>query len=177
MPVYIKKQYNNVIYTKGDYVTAIRTSVSQRFSVVEMKQSNFLNFDALQKSIVNRKPKNIKFIDARKLIFDSQYQEGYAISTHYQVNDLNTNLVRLQRGKKTYSPSVFNLTNQLLAPKYCKLLPITKEKRKDLTDLTELMPRTAASYYTSLLEKVETHNSKIEDESFDETDQVIEYTS
>ena len=55
-----------------------------------MKQSDFLNFDELQKFVVNRKCKDVKFMDARKLIFDHEYREGYVIQTEYQANSIDT---------------------------------------------------------------------------------------
>ena len=43
----IKTNYSNIIYTKKYYVMAIATAVSKR-PVVEMKQTDFLDFDILK---------------------------------------------------------------------------------------------------------------------------------
>lgn len=171
----IKRQYNNIIYTINDYIKAIATAVSERFSVVKMKQPDFLNFDELQKFVVNRKCKDVKFMDARKLIFDHEYQEGYVIQTEYQANSINKHHIRLQKGRKPFSSSIFNLANQLLVPKYCDILPITQEKKKDINELIELMPSFAKSYYKSILYQIEVQNDKINDAAVDETDDIMDY--
>ena len=61
--------------------------------------------------------------------------------------------------------------------KYSKMMVITKEKKKDLKDLTELLPVSAANYYDNLLENLENiQTDKRNDNSSDEDD-LMNYTT
>ena len=100
------------------------------------------------------------------------------ISSGFQTNPSNNiHPVRLQRGRKPYSCNLFNLAREPLAPKYSKMLPITKEKTIDIQALTKLMPADAAKYYTDMLKQIETKKDKQENVEIDVTDKTLDYTS
>ena len=54
-------------------------------------------------------------------------------------------------------------------------MPITQEKKKDINELTELMPSYAKLYYKSILDQIEVQKDKRRDALVDETDDIMDY--
>ncbi|MPC88503.1 hypothetical protein E2C01_083409 [Portunus trituberculatus] len=79
---------------------------------------NFLDISVLKQRVVNRKPINesVSFIEARKLIFDQSYKEGYFIAMTYC--DAPLIPVRLMPGRSSFSQSLFDLSLAALPQKY-----------------------------------------------------------
>ena len=172
------------IETKDDYVRIIKTAVRGGFKVVELNQDQFLDFNLLQNSITKRKSKELNFQDARVIIFDANYKEGFKIKKNYE-EDTPEHKVRLMPGRKGYSRELFNLGTVDLPPKYQVAIPLSQEKISDIKDLLiYIHPIHKADYFRHIIEAQETlelaapTDAGDEEERVDEVqDNVLDYVS
>ena len=171
------------IETKDDYIRIIKSAVRGGFKVVAFEQSQVLDFNVLQDSITKRKSKELNFQDARVIIFDTSYKEGYAIKEDYE-DDTPQHKVRLMPGRKGYSRALFNLGTVDLRPKYQAPIPLTQEKIKDLKDLlVYIHPSHKAEYFHGIIRAQETiglapPDAELEEQQVDDVeDNLLDYVS
>ena len=178
----LRKRAN--IETRDDYARIIRTAVKGGFQVIQMAQDQFLDFGVLQKNITKRKSKEFDFQDARVIVFDASYKEGFVIKEDYEEGS-QEHKVRLQPGrKKTYCRDLFNLSSVQLTPKYNAPIPIPPEKVNDLKDLLAYIhPSSKADYFRSIIAAQEAQElptiapSQEEEDVDDVEDHVLDYAS
>ena len=168
------------IETKQDYVRLIKHAVSGGFKVVEPDQSQIYDFPALQKCITKRTSKDLNFKDARVIIFDFHYKEGYQIRGDYG-EDTVLHKIRLQPGRaRSYNPQVFDLSRTVLRPKYSAPIPLAPEKLKDIGDLLMYIhPDEKAQYFRQIIAaqaELQQEDSDVDEDDGDEVeDNVLDY--
>ena len=69
------------------------------------------------------------------------------------------------------------MVSKLVDLKYFKMMATTKEKKKDLQDLTESMPVSAANYYNKLLVNLEKIQTDKQNENSSDEDYLMDYTT
>ncbi|XP_064085627.1 uncharacterized protein LOC135200853 [Macrobrachium nipponense] len=151
----VRLRRESTISSKYEYMELIRNAVREGFHVVEMTQNDFLNFELLQSRITNRTSKTTSLQDARVIVYDCRYGEGYAIKNNYDVADTSDNhQVRLMKGRGKYSQMAFDLSEVTLPPRYTTPIPLSKEKLQDIKDLVlYVTPLESAQYFRDIIDK------------------------
>ena len=142
------------IETKADYVRLIRTAVRDGFNIVELEQSDFLDFNVMQdkKFVTKRKAKELNFQDARIVTFDVTFREGFKIQEDYD-DSSPQHKIRLQPGRAAFSLKRFNLGEIELPPKYRGPIPLQPAKLDDLQQLLPLVqPPVKQNYFRKIIQ-------------------------
>lgn len=165
------------ILNKEEYISHIRDATVDGFNVVEMQQSDFLDFDVLQKHIT-RTAKDMNFSDARILLFDVVSKEGVSMKRTYE-DDAEAHKVRLMQGRKGYSRQAFYLSVVQLPAKYREPIKLNPKKLKELHVLVHyIAPPSKAQYYYEIFRQQDlltnAHATAASDEE-DEEDHLQEY--
>ena len=158
------------LYTPDDYVFHIKRSVSAGYKVVRMTQAMFLDIGVMKGHITRRQAPGSTFKDARKLLINVRYREGYAIKSDYTNDESNITKVRLMKGKGAWSRDKFDLSTVPLPPLYDAPINLTEEKLSDLRSLLCLMPDDKKVFYQDFQAGTVEHNVMPPDE-----DDVLDY--
>ncbi|XP_050515795.1 uncharacterized protein LOC126890691 isoform X1 [Diabrotica virgifera virgifera] len=139
-----KKKSATLIAHPHDWSTLIRCT-SNKFKIVEMEQNEFLDFAELLKGPLVQKHKNNsgeRFLwrECQWLIYGRIFgQFDYSTSLKSDTPFKRMSLRRRGRGH------TINVTSAYTGP-----LPITKEKKKDILDLIDLIPPVFHQFYRDL---------------------------
>ena len=127
---------NSNIYFDS-YSNIIQNVTTSQYQVVRMCQQDFLDIGVLKQCVVNRKPSNkpVSFIEARMLIFNQSYKEGF----FFYCDDCDALLTpaRLIPGIRSLSHSQFDLSQALAAlpQKYDAPIPLNAGQLASLQQL------------------------------------------
>ena len=150
-----KLRLHDTIPTKHDYVRIIQSATKKGFKVVEVMQEMIRDIDVLQTKITKRKSNQLNFSDARRIVLDVSYSEGFKIQEDYE-EDGSMHLVRLMPGKKKYDRKTFDLSLIDLPRKYDTPIRLAPEKVRDLKDLLiYIHPQEKANYFRDIIDKQE----------------------
>ena len=141
----IEKKIRNInVYTTPHYVSLIKqTNKKHPFQVVEM--TNFKSYDPLQSYASWAGMKTANFMQARVLLYSSDFKDGFQCCTHYSL--LAPTRVCLKKKKEP-----FDLSGVQLADKYPGgVIPLSKEKVKDVRVLSTYVPAEHRVFFTNLL--------------------------
>ena len=137
----------------------------------------------MQNFITKRTSKTTNLLNARVIIFDINYKDGFILKESYDLEDTeDEHRVRLMKGRAAYSSKAFNLSEPVLNARYNAPIPLTKEKLQDLKDLLPyIAPLEKQSYLRSVISG-QTHsatNLPAEDahdaEELDSLENVLDY--
>lgn len=141
-----KKKTNIEINHPHDWAQLIRAS-SKNFTVIEMNQSDFLDFASLLKGpLVLRKINTngvpFKWHDVQWLRYDNQ--NNCEISYKTTLTDEEFLSLSLQRRGQSITPEV------VVKPITLEPVPINFEKKKDILSMLELIPKVFHEFYKNL---------------------------
>lgn len=166
------KRHGNVVLPR-DYCSVMKSAAST-FTVEEMDQSKFLNLDLLKTMVTRRRATASTFKNAKMIILNSEYKEGYVLLQDYDAtNFTNATRMRLMPGRDPYSPNNFNLSTIQLTPKYDRPLRLDQEKVADIRSLYPLLSVAEQQFYENIFQNQEDNQI---DASNDDEDHVDNYT-
>ena len=152
----IKLRRHDIIATKQDYIRLIQTATKAGFKVVEVTQEMVRDIDVLQTKITKRKSSQLNFSEARRIVFDVHYSEGYKLQKDYE-DDGQLHPIRLMPGKRKYDKKLFDLSLVDPPRKYNTDIRLAPEKVKDLKDLLiYIYPYEKTLYFRDIIHKQET---------------------
>lgn len=141
-----KKKHDLPINVPEDWMELVRQS-SNKFEVVPMKKENFFNFAkllkgplVLRKKDVNGKP--FKWHDAQWFRYEKSEPFGKIKFKNSLSRSEPFKTLSLQRRGKTQTYKLELISS--------KPLPISSEKKKDLLDILEYIPKDTHSFYVNL---------------------------
>ena len=120
-----------------------------------MERNEFFNVKALA-TYVTKRPTPVPFSQARQLIVDASYKEGYLLKTDYTLFDSRESCYksRLMKGARKYADKFFNLSQVPLQQKYQHEILLNAQKIKDLETLTQFMgPSTSRNWMLELVQR------------------------
>lgn len=149
------KNRNPTVYTPHDWVTVIKESCKNKsFSVVKMKQADFIDLTPLQINIAKKDKDDdgsqFRFSEATAFRFDEGMPSHLKVK--YQYTDFEefrtVNITKKGRAHQESNPF------QLLR-KYLKPIPICDKKLKDVMSLMPYISDVSKGYFNSLSESKE----------------------
>lgn len=157
-----KKRFSTPIFHPHDWVQLIRFAGKDKFTVIEMDQSYFLDFNSLLKTKYQIKKKNdkgeiFKFCDVKWLRYTKQDKNKVFYKTMLSENSLFNSISMSRRN------SLQN-NNTSIPKAYNDIVPITEEKKKDLLSLLKFIPETFHSFYQNLKTKQNINDPIVSDE-------------
>ncbi|XP_063876931.1 uncharacterized protein LOC135109482 [Scylla paramamosain] len=172
---YIRRVVN--IYDLKGYVRAIKLCTTSRYHVIVLRNTDFLDFEVLQKSITHRKPKPpYSFQDTRSFQLLSTFCEGYFICRDYSGQAMGS--VRLMKGQARYTRRMFDLSAVQLPQKYPTIRRLQPGKLQHLQQLLEFIPNVNQPYLQFIIRKQqELDNTEEDDSTEDEDEDHLEYDS
>lgn len=155
-----KKKNNKLeIFHPHDWIQLIKScgSRSNKFTVIEMENSDFYNFGLLFKTIFQKATKNI---DGEKVLWRNMrnisYKKGYFNIIEYKETfGSNAVKINIQKNKKT---TIAEVTEYKLNVLNENTIPISMEKKKDLIHLLPLIPHIFHNFYKNLKASERAHN-------------------
>lgn len=159
------------IFCPEDYEAIIRSAVGKENNVFHMTQEDFFSFRSLKPAVTDRPAPG--FSQARQLVVDAQYPEGYIIKKNTYLFDMEIpdgvdRRVRLMPGRNKYDCRFFNLSQVDLPQKYPGPVKLTPEKLKDIKALWGFLDTKGRTWLDQLLTFQGADVSHVEEDTEDE---------
>ena len=137
--------------------------------VHKMKQEDFLDISALRTLVTPHKAPDTRFIDACYFKISDKYRIGYELDDKYASlfdPQMPKTKIRLNKGKDDPINNALFTLQRDIPQKYNSMIPLTKEKIKDITELVkQLVPEYfKLRYWNQILTASTAANNGIVDE-------------